>query len=649
MPSLQILAIALATATSEPTIIKPAPPGTSPTIVRSEIPVIPGAAYAATWSMKVQGEKIWRFRAEFAGVILSFTDSAGKPVSTLRRHTHCYRTEGLERAWYLFEAPRDAAHVSVAFSIVSKEALPGEFHIQDVEVVPIENSQPAKKDAGILSIDVRDSRGEPTPARIYVRDAQGTSHVPPYAFAYDLGGTCFYFQDLAVNWMELPAGVYDVTVMKGFEHTIARRRVHVEPGKTSGATLTLKCANTLNRQGWFSGDHHTHLFRHARSVYPMMDVDDVYTAAKAEGMAYLPFMGEDKVDSRDRLLKEPQFIALMTRELTRDLWGHICPIGLYKWPATSEYGDAWPMNYDLIAQATHMNAAVAYAHPYCPIQEGTEFVAVASLKMGLISREFPIDLALGQSCTVDILTQEYVNSNFQLKLRDYMRLLNLGFRAGVSGSTDFHLDQKSAPIGGLRTYVQAKKLTWPQVAKAYREGRTFATNGPLIQLKVNGKIPGETVKLKKPMDVTSTVDASSLWGINNVAIWFNGSIIDTLNARDGAVHELASFTIPHSGWILAIATGDDDPRVMNTIVGNTFAEGQYAITSPVYIEVKSYPQPPVRESARYYVQWIDAVETAFGLELHLMHEKGESIPPKTHATVIKRLNEARTVFEEKTR
>ncbi len=647
---LQFIVIALTTAASETVIIKPAVPGKPPTILQSNIPIIPGEMYAATWSMRVQGEKIWRFRAEFAGVILSFTDSAGHHVSTLKRHTHCYRTEGMERAWYLFKAPRNAAHVSVAFSIVSEEALPGEFHIENVKVVSTKPPQLTKKDAGILSIDVRDDNKKRIPARIYVRDTQGKFHVPLYAFSYTLGGKCFYFQKPLVNWMELPAGEYDIMVMKGFEYTIVRKRVRVESGKTCSTTLTLERSKTLSKKGWFSGDHHTHLFRHAGSIYPMINVDDVYTVAKAEGMSYLPFMGEDKVGSRDRYHNEPNFIALMTGELTRDLWGHICPIGVFQWPKEiPEYGNAWPMNYDLIKEAARTGIAFAYAHPYCPIQKGTEFRAVSSLKLGLSSREFPIDLALGLSCSFDILTQEYPTSDFQLKLRDYMRLLNLGFRAGVSGSTDFHLDQKGEPVGGLRTYVYGDNLSWSEIAKGYREGRTFATNGPLVQLKVNGKIPGETVKLSRPANMICSVDASSLWGVNNVDIWFNGAVIKSLKANKGALRKEESIIIPHSGWILAIATGDNQPEVMNTIAGNTIVAGQYAITSPVYVEIDDHPQPPARKYAHYYVQWINAVEKAFELEQHRIQKNGGSIPPEVLSTIIKRLNDARAVFEAKMR
>jgi len=265
---------------------------------------------------------------------------------------------------------------------------------------------------------------------------------------------------------------------------------------------------------------------------------------------------------------------------------------------------------------------MAYAHPYGPLRDGKVMEALANPDAGLIAREFPIDLALGLHCTLDMLTKEDAGGDFDLNLQDYMRLLNLGFRAGVSGSTDFHLDQGRQPIGGLRTYAKAGSLHWNEISYAYREGRTFATNGPLLFLKVNGEEPGGTVRLKAAGKIRCIVDASSAWGIESATVWMNGEKVARIESRDGsAMNETLEIQFERSGWILATAEGPAAPEVMSTAEGRPVVPGQYAITSPIHIEVQGKPIQPKAEDAQYYIDWIDAVERGAKAKLRQEHQE----------------------------
>lgn len=541
------LAVACAAVTgnaaAEQFLVNPAPAGTPPTRVLGEAAIEPDHRYALAWTMKVEGEKSWRFRADFAGIHLHFKDSAGTIVGSRAFHTHCWQTVDWQPAWVLFGTPPDATSLDAYFSIISDQPLPGRFLVRDFRLEELDDRlATARPDAAWLDVTVYDEFGVPTPARIYVRDAQGRAYAPDYAFTYDLGGPCFYLQDPTVGIIKVPPGAYEVRVMKGFEYAMLQATVHVSGGEGIRPQLRLERRFNLAERGWHSGDHHTHLFRHGGSAYPMMNLEDVYTVAKAEGLRFLPFMGEDKIAPGASVTVEREFIGLATSELTRDLWGHLCPIGVRSWPPFEEHGELWPMNLDWIEAANRAGGAIAYAHPYSRLRREGLLEPIARPESGHVARELPIDLASGQPFTIDLLTKEDGEADFELKLRDYMRLLNLGFRVGVSGSTDFHLDQGRQPIGGMRTYVHADKLDWPSVAGAYREGCTFATNGPLVIFSANDRGPGDTVALDSPGDVTYRVEAYSLWPLDSVHIWQNGEEVAAFPARDGAVDE--AFTVP---------------------------------------------------------------------------------------------------------
>jgi hypothetical protein len=509
----------------------------------------------------------------------------------------------------------------------------------------IDLSEPTVPEEGMgrLRLKVQDEGGRDLAARLCVQDGTGKAFVPTFAYTYRSMVPCFFLGDPGAGQIEVPPGRYRVRAMKGFEWELVETTVTVTGGGVHEAKLILRRRFAPGQRGWTCGDHHAHLFRHGGTVHPMMDLGDVYTAARAEGLNYLPFMGESRLGPYRRGLREPDFIAYGTDELTRDLWGHICPIGVRRPPSMAHHGRVWPMNYDLISAANERGGAVAFAHPYGSLRRGREFDMIADPTSGHPGRELPIDLALGCECTVDILTKGDAKEALELKLRDYMRLLDLGFRAGATASTDFHLDQGRQPIGAFRTYVRADSLTWPEVARAYREGRTFATNGPILLFKVDDASPGDTVNLRPGGSISCHVEAHSLWGLESVQVWMNGEVVGEMDARNGAIDEVLSVSPRGGGWVLAVATGNPTDQVVSSPEGRPMVEGQYAITSPVFLAGDAWTTPPRPESAKYFVRWVNAVEKAFERECSQMERECRSLPTEMGDMVRGRLGEARAV------
>ena len=75
------------------------------------------------------------------------------------------------------------------------------------------------------------------------------------------------------------------------------------------------------------------------------------------------------------------------------------------------------------------------------------------------------------------------------------RLLNCGYRVAVVGGTD----KMSAgmPVGNVRTYAYTgdDELSFDSWARAVRAGRTYTTSGPLVRFSVEGRQPGDELKL----------------------------------------------------------------------------------------------------------------------------------------------------------
>jgi hypothetical protein len=416
-------------------------------------------------------------------------------------------------------------------------------------------------------------------------------------------------------------------------------------GAESPINIELDRAWDWRRRGWYCGDHHTHLHRHGGSMFPMLTWSDVIRAARCEGLDYLPFMGADRYPTDAAVLaaelRRPDFAAELTDEITEDLWGHVCPIGVPPERRGDPRYDEGPMNFDRDA-SFESAGMLCCAHPYGALSDDEELIGVADPKRGHAAREFPIDSALGMECGIDLLTMEGDRNQLERKLRDVYRLYNLGFRPVLTASTDFHVDQARQPIGAVRTYVRSGELRMPAIAAAYRAGRTFATNGPLIDLKVNGAAPGDEVTLAGGTQTVSVnVEAVSIGKLDRVEIVVNGQTAHTLTATEP--HRIAgtlSLPASESQWVAAKAIGPEDPNLATELEGRKIGAGQFAHTSPVYVLVKGRPILAARqEDAHYFAHWCDAALKAW--QAHVLDNPSVAIHDRL---VRQRIDRAKAVF-----
>jgi hypothetical protein len=600
--------------------------------------------YLLTWQTRFHGEKIWRFRAAFCGVDVVFQDERGNPVHTVRTHSSCWQTPGWQPAWMRLAAPDDAKSVVVRFAIETAEPLPGGFDVDGVEIIrwPQILTHPGE---ACLSLQIQDENSLPTAARLRAVSAQGIAARATGGIYYHIGGG-LHPVDTGVCSLLIPPGTYTITVTKGFEYWPWNKTVHVEPADTK-LDIKLQRAWNWDRRGWYCGDHHTHIHRHGGTLYPMLTWHDVIRAAQCEGLSFLPFMGADRYPTDAAAvvgnITGSDLVTELTDEITEDFWGHVCPIGVRPEGRKDPRYDEGPMNLDRDA-AIADSGVLCYAHPYGPLNDDDELAAIADPSRGLVAREFPIDLALGMRCGIDLLTMEGDRNQLGRKLRDVYRLYNLGFRPALAASTDFHVDQARQPIGAVRTYVRCGELRISTIADAYRAGRTFATNGPLIDLKVEDAAPGDEIVLADgKQSLTVSVEAVSIGQLEGVQIIVNGRTVRTLTSADP--HRIVgtlSLPVTESMWVAAKAVGPEDPHLAAELEGRKIGAGQFAHTSPVYALVEGQPILAAEQAdAYYFARWCDATLRAW--RTHVLDNPSAA---KYDQLVRNRIHRAKAVFLE---
>jgi hypothetical protein len=100
------------------------------------------------------------------------------------------------------------------------------------------------------------------------------------------------------------------------------------------------------------------------------------------------------------------------------------------------------------------------------------------------AKESPVNAALDAMDAIDILP--FGEAAYEL----WYRLLNSGFRIVPGGGTDSFTNWRGINRlpGAARQYVDVGgAMNWDRWVERYRQGRTFVTNGPLVQFDVNGQ------------------------------------------------------------------------------------------------------------------------------------------------------------------
>jgi len=217
-------------------------------------------------------------------------------------------------------------------------------------------------------------------------------------------------------------------------------------------------------------------------------------------------------------------------------------------------------------------------------------------------------------------------------------LLNLGYRIPAGAGTDAMADYSSlrGPVGMNRVYAWVSE--WPLDAatwlQALKKGRTFATNGPLIEFTLRGQKVGDELKFEGAQAaVPFTAKLRSIVPVDHFEVLCNGRVVETLKlagARDSA-DITGTLPLEESGWCVLRASSDNaEYPVLDNYV--------YATTSPVYVTIGGKaPRSP--EDAKYFAAWIDrTIDTT-------SHYPDWNSPAEKEY-VLKRLAEAKTIYEK---
>lgn len=458
------------------------------------------------------------------------------------------------------------------------------------------------------------SLGTVVPARLSVRTEDGRHFAPDDAWmhaddGFDRAQRKFefaYFHADRPTLVTLPVGTATVEAMRGHEYAPFEAKVGVRAGETTTVRIPLKRLTNLARQGWVSGDLHVHM--NYGGTYRNTP-GNLVRQGRAEDLRLIENLVVNKegripdiasfTTAPDRA-STPDMLLVHNEEFHSSYWGHTGLLLLgdhLQLPVYSAYAGTAattlaPLNADVLREARAQGGVTGYVHPF-------DAVPAPNDTSRRLTNEFPVDLALG---LIDYYEAIGFVDDFMATQRVWYTALNAGFRLPAGAGTDAMANYASlrGPVGMNRVYAKvAGPFSQRTFLEAVKAGRTFVTNGPLLQFTIDGQGPGSTITLaRSSQKLRSRISMRSMVGVDSVEIVRNGEVIARLRSSLGGTRVDTTLTLEAqtSGWYVlrAWSVGGRHP-VLDL--------QPFATTSPIYVTVAG---APIRSAldAEYFVGWI---------------------------------------------
>jgi hypothetical protein len=474
----------------------------------------------------------------------------------------------------------------------------------------------------ILKLEIRDQSGSPATARVSVTDALGRFYAPSEAWIHADDGfdrsrrrfEAHYFHVQGAAAVDVPAGEVTVDIAHGLERRIEQRHVTTSAEHTSLVNVNIGEGtwSVPDAGHWVSADVHVHMnyggtYRNTpahlvvQALGENLGLVHDLIVNKEQRFPDIAYSGL-QLDPASR----PDALIVHGQEFHTSYWGHLGLLdigggiilpGYAGYPGTAA-SSLYPMNADVADIAHARGALVGYVHPF------DEYPEPLAKPNEPLTNELPVDIALGKVDYMEITGF----SDHRATARVWYQLLNLGVRLPAAGGTDAMANFASlrGPVGMNRVYVRVPPgaVQVPEWLDGLKQGRSLATNGPLLGLRLGGAAVGDELKFDRGQArVAFSAHLKSIVAVDHLELVCNGRVVRSLIARSASEGDFEG-TVPlgTSGWcVLRAFTEGARDQVMDNYV--------YATTSPVYVTIGgAAPRSP--EDAKYFAAWTERLAEA---------------------------------------
>jgi hypothetical protein len=471
----------------------------------------------------------------------------------------------------------------------------------------------AQTGSGTLHVEIRDESGRVTPAMVCITSLEDNKWrtppdgaiVPPYtrvpdfmdpeewkpgdigpvrltvgdwrdnntrSFLYgDKSGYPFWAEPAAYFVaqpfsIQLPAGRWRLAVARGIEYLPVFEEFAIKPGEVRKRRIDLRRWEHMARRGWYAGDDHVHFPRtkpwHNEFLLTWARAEEVYvsTTLQQRTLRALTFPQGEPEKFR---FQQGEYVLQAGQEdpsTAINELGHTLALNIKKPVFDLSRFHLYDVMFDAVRAQGGLTgyAHIAWAPDWYRRTDSRRYATWDST----------INVIQGRLDFFEIMQFRL------LGLEDYYDFLSMGIKLTASAGSDMPW---ASSLGESRVYVYTgRPFSADRWFQAFKQGRTFVTNGPMLSLTVNGAGPGEEVKVGRATSLRIRARAwapPAMGSPKTLEIISHGAVIHSAASPDPSRHELhADLNLPadQSRWIAARVTTHNNGL---------------AHTSPVYVLV----------------------------------------------------------------
>ncbi|NIM90885.1 MAG: hypothetical protein GTO17_08050 [Candidatus Aminicenantes bacterium] len=414
--------------------------------------------------------------------------------------------------------------------------------------------------------------------------------------------------------VRLPVGTYLLTASRGPEYSLDQEVIEVLKGDSQEIVFVID--RMVDTSNLLSLDLHLHT---QNSLDAALSIPERIKSLIAEGVEVAVATDHNYITDYYPALKKlglDKYLAVISgSEVTHNGVIHFCTYPLIARTKEENNGalDPRPEEASLLFKASRQKnpkALIQVNHP-----RSKKYGYFTHYYLDQESAAHVLDTFDTSFDVMEVINGTYRRNSDRVAVKDWLNLLNRGYYFPLVGASDSHGADTEEP-GYARTYVhyegeKGKKLDWTAVREALKKGRSFASTGPIIEFKINGKYTcGDSFKAdKKKIHISLLVQSAPWVAVDEVRIIVNGErkMIIPVNTEKSLIQKLhheMNLKLKRDSYIAIEALGKKSfyPVVQRRSRKSDPDDAvlPYALTNPVFIDVDGNGKfdPPVPEKIK---------------------------------------------------
>ncbi|MDP2997314.1 MAG: CehA/McbA family metallohydrolase [Bryobacterales bacterium] len=387
------------------------------------------------------------------------------------------------------------------------------------------------------------------PVKVVLRGRDGTPdpNLGPDSLAYQAGNLCFSRDGRFT--VALPPGRYEALIGRGPEFTQETRRFDVAYGRTTPVTAEIRRA--FESPGWVIADLHNHTTMSNDSI---AEPHGRVVGIAAAGIEFAQATEHNRIATLAPYIEREKLTAFLQSAGSMELSGRPGPGGINHQTAFplrvqdgAQSGGAPRTDKDPAVQIRRLSEYDDGAEKY--VQHNHPDIAWLYYDRG---RNGKIDGGFGTrpythaiEINRDIANLlKYLDPEKKAARRGpafyWLQMLNQGDRIFAVANSDAHITAYNN--GSIFTYIKSDtddpaRLNALALARAAKTGQMVPSNGPFLEVSLNGVLPGGELRVSGAATLNVRVQCAGWIDIDRIQVLVNGRPDPALNFTRAASSE----------------------------------------------------------------------------------------------------------------